>query len=131
MDFADLVNISSESYMLEYLSVILFFVIVSILTIFLLVISYVLGPKNSYDAKLTEYESGLVSFGKDLSFFNVKFYLVGVLFVIFDIELIFVYPWAVAFSYLSNLGYYVMLLFFIILIIGFIYEWKKGILEWY
>jgi NADH-quinone oxidoreductase subunit A len=89
-----------------------------------------LGPKVKNKAKLEAYESGIIPFGDTRRRFPVKYYLVAMLFLIFDIEVIFLYPWAVVLRELRVFALIVMFPFLLILIIGFIYEWRKGALNW-
>jgi len=93
-------------------------------------ISWIFGPSNPTYRKLVPYESGMKPIGPAVRRLPVKFYLVAVLFIIFDIEVIFFLPWAVSVRELGVYGLVVMAVFTLILIVGFIYEWKKGGLEW-
>ena len=93
-------------------------------------ISRVFGPHNPTSRKVAPYESGMKPIGPAMRRFPVKFYLIGVLFILFDIEVIFFLPWAVVFRDLGFYGLVVMGLFIFILTVGLIYEWKKGALEW-
>lgn len=100
------------------------------LTILIANISTLFGPSNNTTRKTAPYESGVQPIGPANRRLPVKFYLIGVLFILFDIEVIFFLPWAVVFRELGFYGLVVMGLFFLILTIGLIYEWKKGALEW-
>jgi NADH-quinone oxidoreductase subunit A len=93
-------------------------------------ISTIFGPNNSTSRKTAPYESGMKPIGSGQRRLPVKYYLIGVLFILFDIEVIFFLPWAVVFRDLGFFGLAVMGLFFLILTVGLIYEWKKGALEW-
>lgn len=100
-----------------------------------LALSWFLGPKRPTASKLSVYECGLESVGNARERFSVKFYLVAILFIVFDIEVVFLYPWAVNFkrSVSQGNGIYmlaVMGIFFVLLILGLIYEWRKGALDW-
>ncbi len=99
-------------------------------SVFMLYASTWFGPKRPHQEKFTTYESGMEPIGQARDRFSVKFYLVGVLFILFDIELVFLFPYAVNFSELGLFGFIVIWVFLIIQLIGFIYEWKKGALEW-
>jgi NADH-quinone oxidoreductase subunit A len=88
------------------------------------------GPKRPTGEKYTTYESGMEPVGQARDRFSVKFYLVGVLFILFDIELVFLFPYAVNFYKLGLFGFIVVWVFLLIQLIGFVYEWKKGALEW-
>lgn len=105
-------------------------VIATILAIIILMISRVFGPHNPSFRKNAPYESGMKPIGPGARRMPVKFYLVAVLFIIFDIEVIFFMPWAVVMRQLGVYGLVVMGVFTLILVVGFIYEWKKGALEW-
>ena len=88
------------------------------------------GAANPYADKLSEYECGFPAFEDSRAQFDVRFYLVAILFIIFDLEVAFLFPWAVAFKDIGMLGFWSMMVFLGVLTIGFIYEWKKGALEW-
>ena len=92
--------------------------------------SHFLGPRRPTDVKERPYESGMPPLGSAHERFSVKFYLVAVLFILFDIEIVFLYPWAVAFDHLGLLALVEMMLFILILFVGYVYVWKKGALEW-
>jgi NADH-quinone oxidoreductase subunit A len=94
------------------------------------VISWVAGPKKPSAAKLMSYESGMVPIGSARIRFPVKFYLVAMLFIIFDVEIVFFYPWAVVYRQLRLFGFIEMLIFVGIFVVGYIYIWKKGVLDW-
>jgi len=100
------------------------------LTFLILNISRIFGPRNPTVRKTAPYESGMTPIGQAVRRLPIKFYLVGVLFILFDIEVIFFLPWAVIFRELGFFGLAVMGLFTFILTVGLIYEWKKGALEW-
>jgi NADH-quinone oxidoreductase subunit A len=89
-----------------------------------------LGPKRPTAEKLTTYESGMEPVRSARERFSVKFYMVAVLFILFDIEIVFMYPWAVSFSELGPIGFFSMLTFIAILLVGYFYVWRKGALEW-
>jgi len=93
-------------------------------------LGYLLGPKRPDPAKLSAYECGFESFSDSRAPFDVRFYLVAILFVIFDLETAFLVPWAVVFRELGWFGLITMGIFLALLTVGFIYEWKKGALEW-
>ncbi len=100
------------------------------LTLIISNISTIFGPNNNTSRKTAPYESGVQPIGPAMRRMPVKYYLIGVLFILFDIEVIFFLPWAVVFRDLGFYGLAVMGLFFLILTVGLIYEWKKGALEW-
>jgi len=96
----------------------------------LLTVSYLLGKKVRNQVKDTPYESGIVPTGDARQRFSVKFYLVGMLFILFDIEAIFLYPWVVVYRDLKIFGFIEMLIFVILILSGFFYIWKKRALDW-
>jgi NADH-quinone oxidoreductase subunit A len=92
--------------------------------------SALLGKRAKSPLKDTPYESGMAPAGSARERFSVKFYLVGMIFILFDIEAIFLYPWAVVFRKLKLFGFFEMLLFIVLVLVGFFYVWKKGALDW-
>lgn len=117
--------------MLEnYLPIFIFIIIGGLLGVVALVIGRLLGPKRPDPAKNSPYECGFPAFDDARLPFDVRFYLVAILFIIFDLETAFLVPWAVVFRQLGWFGLIGMGVFLGILIVGFIYEWKKGALEW-
>ena len=96
----------------------------------LLALSNFLGPRRPSKVKLEVFECGNPPTGPARERFNVKFYLVAILFLVFDIEAVFIYPWAVTFGELGAYGFWSMMIFLAVLTVGFIYEWRKGALEW-
>ena len=95
-----------------------------------LLAGYVVRPSRPYHAKLTPYESGAPTFSDARAKFPMRYYIIAMLFVIFDVETVFLYPWAVVFQQLELFGLIEMLLFIAILLVGYFYAWKKGALEW-
>ncbi|MER3523573.1 MAG: NADH-quinone oxidoreductase subunit A [Ignavibacteria bacterium] len=89
-----------------------------------------IGPKKPNDEKLSTYESGMEPVRTARERFSVKFYLVAMLFIVFDIEIVFMYPWAVRFKELGLFGFVEMMVFILILLVGFVYIWRKGALQW-
>ena len=114
----------------EYLPILLFLAVAAGLGGVLLAIGGVLGPRKPSDEKLSPYECGFEAFEDARMKFDVRYYLVAILFIIFDLEIAFLFPWAVVLDELGGFGLVSMTLFLLILVIGFIYEWKKGALEW-
>ncbi len=96
----------------------------------LVVLGPLLRPNNPTRAKLTTYESGLEPIGDARGRYNVRYYLFALLFVVFDVEIVFLYPWAVAYHTLGAFGFVEMLIFIFLLVIGLVYAWKKKVLEW-
>ena len=93
-------------------------------------LSKILSPSKPDSEKLSAYECGFEAFDDARSKFDVKFYLVSILFIIFDLEIAFLFPWAVSLKNIGALGFYSMMFFLVILTVGFIYEWKNGALDW-
>ena len=91
---------------------------------------FLLGPRKPDSEKLSPYECGFEAFEDTRMRFDVRYYLVAILFIIFDLEIAFLFPWAVVLDEIGMFGYIAMMIFLGILVIGFIYEWKKGALEW-
>lgn len=117
--------------MLEnYLPILIFIVIGGLLGVVALVIGRLMGPKRPDPAKNSPYECGFPAFDDARLPFDVRFYLVAILFIIFDLETAFLVPWAVVFRQIGWFGMIAMGIFLGLLVIGFIYEWKKGALEW-
>ncbi len=117
--------------MLEgYLPILVFLVVGAVVGIVPLVLGMAIGPRKPDAAKDSPYECGFEAFEDSRLKFDVRFYLVAILFIIFDLEIAFLFPWAVALDEIGLFGLLAMGLFLTILVIGFIYEWKKGALEW-
>ena len=115
-----------------YLPVLVFFIIVVGLASLLAFLPLVLSSKRKNKAKVLEYECGFRALSKEksISRFDIRFYLVSILFIIFDLEIAFLFPWAISFDSIGVVGFYSMMVFLLVLTVGFIYEWKKGALEW-
>jgi NADH-quinone oxidoreductase subunit A len=111
----------------EYISTFVYIVSALILCVILLFASYLLAIQQGDLEKLSAYECGFNPFNDARQKFDVRFYLVGILFIIFDLEVMYLFPWSII---INDYGYFTMSIFLIILTIGFIYEWKKGALEW-
>ncbi len=117
--------------MLEnYLPVLIFLIIGLGIGGVLLVLGFALGPNRPDSEKLSPYECGFEAFEDSRMKFDVRYYLVAILFIIFDLEIAFLFPWAVSLDVIGLAGFLAMALFLAILVVGFIYEWKKGALEW-
>ena len=117
--------------MLEnYLPILIFAVVAGGFGIVLMVLGYLLGPKRPDAEKLSPYECGFEAFEDTRMKFDVRYYLVAILFIIFDLEIAFLFPWAVVLEELGIFGFWAMFIFLGILVVGFLYEWKKGALEW-
>ena len=118
------------NFLSEYLSIIIFLFISLILSIGFIIINYIASPSNPDPEKLSAYECGFEAFDNARIEFDVRFYLVAILFIIFDLEIAFLFPWAISLGNIGLLGFYSMMTFLFILTVGFVYEWKKGALEW-
>lgn len=117
--------------MLEnYVPILIFLVVAGGFGAVLIVLGFLLGPRRPDAEKLSPYECGFEAFEDSRMKFDVRYYLVAILFIIFDLEIAFLFPWAVALRELGGFGLVSMLVFLTILVVGFIYEWKKGALEW-
>jgi NADH-quinone oxidoreductase subunit A len=119
-----------ESYPELYFPIVVQVVIAGVLAAALIAISYIFGKRVRNRVKDMPYESGIVPTGDARQRFSVKFYLVAMLFILFDIEVIFLYPWVVAFRELKMFGFVEMLIFVVLVLSGFLYIWKKGALDW-
>ena len=118
------------NFLTEYLSIIIFLFIALCLSIGFIAANFIASPSNPDPEKLSAYECGFDAFDDSRMEFDVRFYLVAILFIIFDLEIAFLFPWAISLGSLGELGFWSMMVFLGILTIGFIYEWKKGALEW-
>ena len=116
--------------MIEYTGILIFIVLSTIIASVIILASYLLGIKNTDAEKVSIYECGFDPFGDSRQKFEVRFFLVGILFIIFDLEISFLFPWSVVLSHISIFGYWTIILFLAILTIGLVYEWMKGGLEW-
>ena len=118
------------SFLTEYFSIILFLLIAIALSFGFIIANYLAAPSNPDPEKLSAYECGFEAFDDSRMEFDVRFYLVAILFIIFDLEIAFLFPWAISLGGIGVLGFWSMMFFLGVLTIGFIYEWKKGALEW-
>ena len=114
----------------NYLSIVIFLFIALGLSIGFIFLNFLLSPKKPDPEKLSAYECGFEAFDDSRMEFDVKFYLVAILFIIFDLEIAFLFPWAISLGKIGLFGFISMMIFLFILTIGFIYEWKKGALDW-
>ncbi len=114
----------------DYLPILIFLVLAVALGIVLILAAVVLAVRNPDPEKVSTYECGFNAFDDARMKFEVRFYLVAILFIIFDLEVAFLFPWAVAFGGISMLAFWSMMVFLAVLTVGFAYEWKKGALEW-
>ena len=114
----------------DYLPLVIFVAIAAVIVLVLLIAPFIVAFKQPDPEKLSAYECGFNAFDDARMKFDVRFYLVAILFIIFDLEVAFLFPWAVAFKSVGVLGFWSMMVFLAVLTIGFIYEWRKGALEW-
>jgi NADH-quinone oxidoreductase subunit A len=119
-----------EALLSAYLPVVIFMGVAALIGLALLVAPFIVAFKNPDPEKLSAYECGFNAFDDARMQFDIRFYLVAILFIIFDLEVAFLFPWAVAFGGLGWFGFWSMMAFLGVLTIGFIYEWRKGALEW-
>ena len=114
----------------DYLPLVIFVAIALVIGIVLLIVPFILAFKQPDAEKLSAYECGFNAFDDARMKFDVRFYLVAILFIIFDLEIAFLFPWAISLSKIGAFGFWSMMGFLAVLTIGFVYEWKKGALEW-
>ena len=119
-----------SDFLKDYLSIIIFLFVALALSVGFIVLNFLFSPKNPDSEKLSAYECGFEAFGDSRMEFDVRFYLVAILFIIFDLEIAFLFPWAISLGHLGALGFWSMMMFLFVLTIGFVYEWKKGALDW-
>ncbi|MGH6718705.1 MAG: NADH-quinone oxidoreductase subunit A [Alphaproteobacteria bacterium] len=114
----------------DYLPILIFLGIAVALAVAIVTASYLVAPQRPDTAKLSAYECGFEAFEDSRRRFDVRFYLVSILFIIFDLEVAFLFPWAVSLSEIGAFGFWSMVVFLAVLTVGFVYEWRKGALEW-
>ena len=119
-----------SEFLKDYFPIILFLIIALVLSCAFILVNLLLSPKNPDPEKLSAYECGFEPFEDSRLEFDVRFYLVAILFIIFDLEIAFLFPWAISLGNIGLLGFSSMMIFLGILTVGFIYEWKKGALDW-
>ena len=117
-------------YLKDYLSIVIFIFIALGISVGFIVLNFLFSPNKPDPEKLSAYECGFEAFGDSRMEFDVRFYLVAILFIIFDLEIAFLFPWAISLGNLGSLGFWSMMIFLLVLTIGFIYEWKIGALDW-
>ena len=117
-------------FLMNYLPIVVFLVIAGGLSVLMVVASMIVGKQKPDKAKLSAYECGFDAFEDARGQFDVRFYLVSILFIIFDLEIAFLFPWAVALGKIGLFGFWSMMVFLAVLTVGFVYEWKKGALDW-
>ena len=114
----------------QYLPILIFLIISTVIGVVLVFLGGLLGPTRPDSEKLSPYECGFEAFEDTRTKFDVRYYLVAILFIIFDLEIAFLFPWAVVLDQIGMAGFWAMMIFLGILVVGFVYEWKKGALEW-
>ena len=119
-----------NSILQDYLPIILFVGIAIVLSVVMVLIPFIIAVRRPDKEKLSQYECGFESEGVIRNHFDIQFYLVAILFIIFDLEIAFLFPWAVSLKTIGVYGFWSMMIFLSLLTIGFIYEWKRGALEW-
>ena len=119
-----------ENFFIDYITLLVFGGLVVIIACVLFLLSYFLSLRNVTYEKLSAYECGFSPFSDSRQNFDVSFYIVGILLIIFDLELVLIWPWAQNINFMGFFGYLSVLFFLIILVIGFVFEWKQGALNW-
>lgn len=121
---------ASSEFLLTYLPILLFIGIACVISCAAVLGSVLVGKQKPDPEKLSAYECGFDAFGDARNKFDVRFYLVTLLFIIFDLEIAFLFPWAVSLGEIGLFGFWSMVVFLIVLTVGFVYEWNKGALDW-
>lgn len=119
-----------DSLLREYLPILIFIAIAVALAVVIVLASFIVARQHPDSEKLSPYECGFEPFADARNKFDVRYYLVAILFIIFDLEVAFLFPWAVTLGTIGIFGFWSMIVFLAVLTVGFIYEWKKGALEW-
>lgn len=123
-------EVAMSALIVDYLPLVIFIAVALVIGLALLVAPFVVAYRQPDPEKLSAYECGFNAFDDARMKFDVRFYLVAILFIIFDLEVAFLFPWAVAFRQIGHFGFWAMMVFLGVLTVGFIYEWRKGALEW-
>ena len=118
------------NFLTDYLSIIIFLFIALLISTGFILINFISSPSNPDPEKLSAYECGFDAFDDSRMEFDVRFYLVAILFIIFDLEIAFLFPWAITLGEIGVFGFWSMMIFLAILVVGFVYEWAKGALDW-
>ena len=119
-----------DNYFAQYLPLLIHILVVSVVASAIVILSWLLGKRRPTRAKMSPYECGMTPVGDARERFSVKFYLVAMLFILFDVEAVFLYPWAVILRDLKMFGFWEMLVYIAVILVGFFYVWKKGVLDW-
>ena len=120
----------NSDLLMQYLPIVIFLGVALVIACALMVAPFLIAVRNPDSEKLSAYECGFNAFDDARMKFDVRFYLVAILFIIFDLEVAFLFPWAVSFSEVGWFGFWSMMIFLGVLTVGFAYEWRKGALEW-
>jgi NADH-quinone oxidoreductase subunit A len=119
-----------DNYFTRYLPLLIHILAASVVASAIVLLSWLLGKRRPTRAKLSPYECGMTPVGDARERFSVKFYMVAMLFILFDVEAVFLYPWAVILRDLKMFGFFEMLVYIVVILVGFFYVWKKGVLDW-
>ena len=119
-----------DNYFVRYLPLLIHMCLAGLVAGGIVTLSWVIGQRRPTKAKMSPYECGMAPIGDASARFSVKFYLVAMLFILFDVEAVFLYPWAVILKELKMFGFWEMLVYIAIVLVGFFYIWKKGVLDW-
>ena len=119
-----------DNYFANYLPLLIHFIVAGVLASAFVTLSWIIGVRKPTRAKLSPYECGMTPVGDARERFPVKFYLVGILFILFEVEAVFLYPWAIILKQLKMFGFCEMLVYIGIVLVGYLYIWKKGALDW-
>ena len=119
-----------DNYFANYLPLLMHFIIAGLLASAIVTLSWIIGQRKPTRAKMSPYECGMAPIGDARERFSVKFYMVAMLFILFDVEAVFLYPWAVILKDLKMFGFWEMIVYIGLVLVGFFYIWKKGIIDW-
>jgi NADH-quinone oxidoreductase subunit A len=119
-----------DNYFTRYLPLLIHLLAATVVASAIVILSWLLGKRRPTRAKMSPYECGMAPLGDARGRFSVKFYLVAMLFILFDVEAVFLYPWAVILHDLKMFGFWEMVVYIAIILVGFFYAWKKGVLDW-
>jgi len=123
-------NVDVNTYLEGYLPLVVFIVVAAVISLAMLMMAFMVAYKRPDSEKLSAYECGFNAFDDARMKFDVRYYLVAILLIIFDLEVTFLFPWAVVFGKVGVFGFWSMMVFLAVLSVGYLYEWKKGALEW-
>jgi len=119
-----------DNYFARYLPLLIHFIVAGLLASAIVLLSWIIGQRKPNRAKMSPYECGMTPIGDARERFSVKFYMVAMLFILFDVEAVFLYPWAVILKDLKMFGFWEMMVYVGIVLVGYVYIWKKGVLDW-